>query len=159
MNHRKRYHLRRKAQKLRLKIKNLVKDLHCRLAKYLVDNYHYVLLPKFETSKMVIRGNRKIHSDVARQMLSWKHFEFRKRMMDKTRESPWCKVLIVDEHLTSQTCSDCGNRDSKLGSKKQYNCKQCKFQGDRDANAAKNIFLRFLMKNQCPSNRTGNTTH
>jgi putative transposase len=73
MNHRKRYKLRKAGRRIRKKIKNLVKEVHCKLTKVLCKNYNYVLLPEFETQRMVKKGMRKIGSKTARQMLTWSH--------------------------------------------------------------------------------------
>ena len=49
---------------------------HKKLTKWLVSNYETILLPKFETSDMVTRGQRRIGSKTARQMLTWSHYRF-----------------------------------------------------------------------------------
>jgi len=51
--HKERYQLKRAARRIRRKIKNLVKDLHYRLIKYLCLNFEFVLLPKFDTKGMI----------------------------------------------------------------------------------------------------------
>ncbi|CAB4415140.1 unnamed protein product [Rhizophagus irregularis] len=48
-----------------------------RLARWLCQNYEIILLPKFETSHMVLKNKRKIQSRTARAMLTWSHFRFR----------------------------------------------------------------------------------
>jgi putative transposase len=127
-----------------MKIKNLIRDLHCKFSKWLCENYHIILLPKFETSQMVKRGKRRIRSKTAFAMLTWSHYNFKQRLLNKTREYPWCKVLIVDEHYTSKTCGLCGNIHKKLGGSKVFKCPSCGIEADRDAQAARNILLRYL---------------
>lgn len=133
--------LKRAARRLRTRIQNLVNEVHKQLSKYLATNYDLVLLPKFETSQMVSKKNRKIGSLTARQMMTWAHYRFQQRLLFKCRQHN-CRVAIVDESYTSQTCSSCGARDTKLGGKKIYNCVHCKMVMDRDINGAKNIFLK-----------------
>lgn len=118
VKHRKRYTMKRAANRIRLKIQNIVRELHCKLVKWLIDNYHLVLLPSFETSGIVKRATRKINGKTAHAMLTWSHYKFKRRLLDKTREHPWCKVLIVDEDYTSQTCGLCGWLHKNLGSRK-----------------------------------------
>src|SRR5690606_26014332 len=89
IKHRKRYRLKRAARRIRKKIRNLVDEVHKKLSKWIVENHHMVLLPKFETQKMVGRSQRKIGSKTARAMLGWSHYRFQQRLLNKTREYPW----------------------------------------------------------------------
>jgi transposase len=62
IRHRRRYRLRKAAAaRIRHKIRNLVDDLHKRLAKWLCENHETVLLPPFETS-----GEANVASDPRR---------------------------------------------------------------------------------------------
>ncbi len=100
VKHKKRYSYKKAARRIRLKIKNLIDEVHKKFTKWLVMNFHTILLPEFETSKMVKKGFRKINSKTARSMLGWSHFRFRQRLLNKVREYPWVKVGICDEHYT-----------------------------------------------------------
>ncbi len=40
-------------------------------------------------------------------------------------------VSIVEEDFTTKTCTQCGNCENDVGSKKIFNCSSCKFQCDR----------------------------
>jgi putative transposase len=144
ITHRKRYRLKRAARRIRQKIRNLIDEVHTKLTKWIVEQYHFILLPEFATSRMVKRGNRRIRSKTARAMLGWAHYRFKFILQDKTREYPWCKVVICDEHYTSKTCGRCGFLHYKLGSNKIFKCPQCRIEIDRDVNAARNILLRYL---------------
>ena len=93
---------------------------------------------------MVNRATRRISSNTARSMMTWSHYRFRTRLLDKTREFPSCKVIICDEAFTSKTCSECGCLNDKLGSSKTFRCNTCGQESDRDFNAARNILLRYL---------------
>jgi len=46
-------------------VRNKVDAIHKKLAKWLCENYSVVLLPKFETSKLVTKSMRKINSKTA----------------------------------------------------------------------------------------------
>jgi putative transposase len=146
--HRKRYRLQRAARRVRLRIRNLVDELHKRLAKWLCERHKVVLLPKFESSQMV-KGKglgRKLHSKTARAMLTLSHFRFRQRVLQKSRSYPSCTVAIVDEPYTSKTCGACGHLHQTLGSSKVFRCPRagCGYVSDRDVNGARNILLRYL---------------
>ena len=142
--HRKRYRLQRAARHIRLKIRNLVDDLHRRCASWLCKNYRAIVLPKFETSKMILRGKRRIKSKTARAMLTWSHYRFRMHLLHKQREYPWCTVYLCTEEYTSKTCTGCGHLHHTLGGNKVFKCPACKIHIDRDVNGARNILLKFL---------------
>ena len=65
------------ASRLRCKIKNLVRELHHKVARFLVDNFDVILLPTFETSQMVSKSRRKLRNKTVRQMLTLSHYEFK----------------------------------------------------------------------------------
>ena len=136
--------MRKAAARIRRKIRNLIDDLHKRLAKWLCECYEVVLLPSFETSQMLRKGQRRIGSKTARSMATWSHYRFKQRLLAKAREYPWCKVLIVDEAYTSKTCGMCGHIHQTLRGNKVFRCPHCSFEIDRDVNGARNILLRFL---------------
>jgi len=139
------------------RIKNLVKEIHYFTINYLIKNYNMVLLPKFQTQKMITKQVKKINKDVddvktrvinektVRSMLAWSHYLFRKRFLDKSKDSG-CTLLLVDEDYTTKTCSNCGNIHQKIGSAKVFKCSSCDFVIDRDYNGAVNIMLKFFTK-------------
>jgi putative transposase len=111
--------LKKAARRIRQKIKNLIDEIHKKFTKFLVDQYHTIILPKFETQKMIKRGGRRIGSKTARAMLTWSHYRFRQRLINKQREHPWCNVIVCDEHFTSKTCGNCGFIHQNLGKLKK----------------------------------------
>jgi transposase len=75
--------------------------------------------PKFDTQSTLQKGKRRIGSKTARAMVTWSH-TFRQRLLDKAREYPWCKVVLVDEAHTSKTCVRCGHIHRSLGGSKTF---------------------------------------
>lgn len=146
VKHKKRYRLNKAIMRIRVRMKNLVSEIHRQLAKWLVQNYSIILLPSFEVSNMVVNknGKRKIHSTTVRKMLTWSHYKFKQLLLAKSEEYPSCKVLIVDEHFTSKACGNCGKLNNVLGSSKTFVCPNCSSCFDRDLNAARNIWLRWI---------------
>jgi transposase len=146
--HRKRYQHRRRmreaVRKLFAKVQHKVDETHHTAITYLTT-FQVVLLPKFETASLVAKP-RVLHASTARQLNLWAHHRFRQRLIAKAKTVPGCTVLIVDEHYSSQTCSNCGELN-KVGGSEVYRCASCKAIADRDANAAKNILLRWLARN------------
>ena len=141
---RKKFVIRKRWYKNFDRIHNLVDQLHKNLCKWLVENYSTILLPKFETSKMVKKPGRNINSKTARSMMTWSHYRFQQRLINKAREYSHVNVLIVDEPYTSKTCGNCGAIHHKLGGNKTFTCPTCHITMDRDANGARNILLKFL---------------
>jgi putative transposase len=127
--------------------------MHKKMTKWLVERYRVVLLPKFDTQDMVSRQcSRKIGSKTARSMLTWSHYRFRQRLLAKTREYPWCRVMLVDESYTSRTCGLCGSVAPSFSSKTFHRrSSDCGFVCDRDLNGARNILLRYLSTNGIPA--------
>ena len=126
------------------RIKNLVKEVHRKMTTWLCESYRVVLIPKFETSRMVKRGGRKIRSKTARGMLTWSHYAFRAMLKSKAELFPWVTIVECDEAYTSKTCGLCGHIHEKLGSNKTFRCPNCHYVADRDISAARNILLRYL---------------
>lgn len=131
--------IRRKNDRIRFKIKNLIEEIHHKTALFLVMNYAYILLPSFETSQMVSN----LYSKVARAMLTWSHFKFKTFLKFKAKEYG-AKVIEVDESYTSKTCGRCGFILKNLGGKKVFRCPRCGLVIDRDYNGVRNVYLRTL---------------
>jgi len=66
VRHRERYVLKRAAARLRKRIRNIIDSAHCLIAKWLCEHYDYILIPPFESSKMVLKTKRNISSKTAR---------------------------------------------------------------------------------------------
>ena len=144
VRHRKRYRLQRAGRRIRAKVRNLVELHNKKLARWLCENYRAILLPKFETSGMIRRGQRKIASRAVRAMVTWSHYRFRQRLVAKSREYPWCAVVLCNEVYTSKTCTACGELNHSLGGSKVFHCASCGLGIDRDLNGARNILLRHV---------------
>ena len=78
-----------------------------------------------------------------KEYVTWSHYRFRQRLLNKSREYPWCSIIICDEAYTSKTCGECGFIHNKLGGSKVFDCPQCGEVQDRDMNGARNILLRY----------------
>lgn len=133
---RSRRRLKKAAERIRWKIKDLIGEIHHKTANFLVKNFDVIYLPTFETSQMVT----KLHSKVARSMLTWAHYRFKQFLKFKAKEYS-SSVVDVNEAYTSKTCSYCGNIQN-IGSKKIMKCKHCGISVDRDLNGARGIFLK-----------------
>ena len=138
-----RYNLRKRCFLLRTKIKNIVRDLHWKACNYLCSNFKHILLPTYDTSKMVPKRARNIGSITVRKMLTLSPYAFKERLLYMGKKMN-VYVEIVNEAYTTMTCGGCGELKAGLKGSKVYNCLSCGFQIDRDYNAARNIFLKYI---------------
>ena len=113
------------------KIRAAAPDLHI--------DYRLVLIPKFETQRMVAKpkdgphkGKRRLRKVTCRSMLQWRHYAFRMMLQESVQRFPWLKVVVCDEHSTSITCGSCGHV-CKPSSNKLKTCDRCGVKIDRDA--------------------------
>jgi putative transposase len=136
--------LKKAASRLRGKIKNLVTELHHKVAKFLVDNFDVILLPTFETSQMVSKSRRKLRNKSVRQMLTLSHYEFKRFLKWKAWEK---SKIVVDcnEAYTSKTVSWTGEIINNLGGARVIKSHSTQLKMNRDLNGARGIFLRALV--------------
>jgi putative transposase len=122
-----------------------VDDLHWKSASFLAKNYSAVLIPTFNTQKMVEKklNKRKINSKTARNMLDLSHYKFKTRLMHLGKKYN-STIIECRENYTSKTCGRCGNINNKLGGNKVYKCNNCGLEMDRDMNGARNILIKNL---------------
>ena len=132
-----------KIYKIRNRISDLINDLHKKICFDLVTNYDYIILPKYETSNMVLKGKRKLSKIFANAMNCLSSFKF------KTLLKHHClkygkQLLDSTEEYTSKTRSWNGIIDDKLSGKKII--KDDNISVDRDINGARGIFLLALTR-------------
>ena len=141
---RKKAAMRRAENKVRRRIRNLVKELHCKVAHFLCTHFDIILLPTFETRQMSERATRKIRKKSVRQMLTFSHYKFQQRLIDKAKQLGK-QVVLVSEAYTSKTCSWTGDVIATLGGRKVITAPDGT-RMDRDLNGARGILVRFLTK-------------
>lgn len=129
------------ASKIRLKINNLISELHWKVARFLTDNFDVIILPSFETQQMVVKTARKLRKKSVRSLLTFSHYKFSLRLAQKCLERGK-KLVRVCEAYTSKTVSWTGKL-LKIGSAKQIADEGVVV--DRDINGARGIFLRALV--------------
>lgn len=126
----------KKINKLRKRVKNLIHDLHKRLAYHLVTLYDVILLPTFETKKMVSN----LPKVISRSMMSLSHHNFKEHLKWMARK--YGKLVVdVNESYTSRT-DWTGAVHKKLGSRDIMFVNDIVV--DRDINGARNILIRAL---------------
>ena len=139
-----RRHLQKRIDKLAIRVRNLVDDLHRRVAYDLVQAFDVILLPSFETKEMSVKSDRKIRTRTVRSMLGLAHYRFRQKLEWMCRKYGK-RLVIANEAYTSRTRSWDGIVDRKLGGAKTVS--DGSIVVDRDMNGARGIMLRALYGN------------
>ena len=89
------------ASRMRVRIINLVDELHHQAARWLVDHFDVILLPTFETSDMARRTARKLRSKSVRSLLTFAHYRFQRFLAWKAWQSGK-DVILVNEGVHQQ---------------------------------------------------------
>lgn len=132
-----RAHKKEKAKKIHAKIKNKRRD-HAHKATTKVAKKSYVLYIGNVSGKFVQSGNGKSSSDASigyiRDLLKYKTIRYSGHFYE------------VNENSSTVTCSHCCKKTGPSGLSglgvREWTCRECHVQHDRDVNAARNI-LRF----------------
>jgi transposase len=119
-------------------------NAHYDAANYLLDNYDWVMIPEFKTSKMVKKGKRKIHGKTARDLSTLAHYKFKEILRGKSEldENKWVRDIM--EPGTTGTCGNCGRWNATIKGRKIYECEGCHANLDRDVNGARNNLLALF---------------
>jgi putative transposase len=126
---------------LRRRVGDLVAELHWKCSAWLCANFTDIILPPFNTGKMVLKKGRCISSKTARSMLTLSFYLFRQRLVHKAAGCG-VRIYIRGEEFTTKTCGNCGVLNESVGSSKVFRCDACGVEGCRDGLAARNIFLK-----------------
>lgn len=132
---------RRAQHRLRLRIKTLVDEVHWKAIRFLCTNFQNIIIPPFGVSQMIKRSSRKLRKKSVRQMVCWRHYTFRARLLGYAKRSN-TQVHVMGEEYTSKACTHCMNVKHDLGGAKVYRCHCCQLVADRDVAGARNIFLK-----------------
>jgi IS605 OrfB family transposase len=128
--------------KLRIKLKNRIADLHWKTASFLCKNFDTILVGNMSTKGIVKKGSM-LARQTKRMTYALSHFLFKERLISKASEFN-CVVKVVDESYTSKTCGGCGEINENLGSSKQFICPRymCLYRMNRDIHGARNIYIK-----------------
>ena len=141
------------ASRIRKRIQDLTAEMHHKLALHLCRSYDVVLIPEFSARSISRKKDRAggkrrmIGRRTARRLMQQSPYRFRQFLIHKAREHG-THIVVCDEYWTSKTCGSCGMLKQDLGGDKVFACKHCGFTCGRDANAARNILLRYLSVNE-----------
>jgi putative transposase len=128
--------------KIRDKIENVIDDLHYQTINYITKKYNNIILPTFESQKLLKKMDARISR---RMMLAYKQYQFKTRLQQKC-EQRRNRLILCTEEYTSKTCGRCGVIKTNLRREETYECKECGLKIDRDINGARNIMIKVLME-------------
>lgn len=138
----KRWHMKRLFLNTLEKVRNMIKNCHHEISKWLAMNYDYVILPTFPTSKMVRK--KRLSSKACRSMMTWSHYKFRQLLKFKINNYGSYLPDNITEEYTTKTCTRCGRINYNIVKQKVFFCNDCNLVMDRDVNGARNILLKHL---------------
>ena len=142
-NNKKKKEINNRIIKLRNKLNNIQNDTHWKIANFYCNNYKNIVIPQFGSKEMVKKQDRVISSKIVRKMNTISHGKLLQKLKTKAEEKQ-TKVLIQEESYTTKTCGNCQYRQNDIGGKRTWVCSNCNFDHNRDANAARNILLKYL---------------
>jgi len=134
--------------KLSDKIRNSIDELHNKTINFLIRRYNVIVIPDTNLKNMVSKKARKINKETVRKLLTFSHYRFRERLIMKSKIQKGLKVYTLGEEYTTKTCGKCGLLNNKVGSKKEFMCKQCGICLDRDLNGARNILIKYFTERE-----------
>ena len=132
--------MRHAADRMRIRMENLIHELHRQAARFLVTSFDVILLPTFETPEMVERGRRRIRSKTVRNLLSLASYRFGMFLRHKAQEAG-VAAISVNEAYTTKTVSWTGEVLENIGGASVIVGSDGEWM-DRDYNGARGIYLR-----------------
>lgn len=129
-------------KKVRKKTKNKVDDMHWKSINYLTSKYNKILIGDLSVKRIVELGE--ITKKSKRIMHNLRLYEFKQKLENRCKEEG-IKYEMINEFMTSKTCSVCGNIKTNLKKEKVYNCEKCKTVIQRDINGARCIYNVSLL--------------
>ena len=128
--------IRKMVQKRYDRIKNMIRDMHWKVANYLVSQFGNIIIGNMSTKKI---GEGKLTSMTKRIANMMALYQF-------TCFSNGIGFKKQNEMYTSKCCGRCANKKDNLGGNAIYKCKKCKLVIGRDINSARDILIAALNK-------------
>jgi putative transposase len=129
-----------RAQALRTKVRDIVRDVHRKTWAFLCNNFSRIFIPPFTAPQMTAVGRRVLNNKAVRNLTTFAHSEFRNGLIDYAAKRG-IDVHVGSEAWTTKTCTGCGNT-MDVGSRKVVDCSACGLRMDRDVSGSRNNFLR-----------------
>ncbi len=132
-------HFEKRIDRLAVRLRNLIDDLHRRVACDLVQAFEVILLPSFETRDMSAGSERKIRTKTVRAMPGLAHDRFQRKLAWMCRKYGK-RPIVANEAYTSKTRTWDGFVNQRLDGAKTV--PDGTIIVERDMNGAHGIMLR-----------------
>jgi putative transposase len=132
-----------KSQALRTKVRDIVRDLHHKAARFLCENFKAVHIGNMHGGEVCGLGGRTINSKAVRNLMTFALAEFHGYMASYAK-ARGVHFFVVGEEHTTRTCTSCGDNMDR-GSVKTIDCKKCNTKVDRDIASGRNLALKIAM--------------
>ena len=126
-----------------------VTRLHNIAVRLLTAVASFIVMPEYRTGDMRTRAN-KLSAAISRKQGHLSFFKFRTKLESRCLGSG-IPLLLLDEHFTTATCSQCGAHNRHVGIKKVAKCPSCGFVACRDGGAACTLLKKCLYVASCYS--------
>lgn len=117
------------------KLKNMIKELHHRVATWLVQKYDVIVIGKLGIGVMKCKRKGK------RVLQSLSHYSFRRILIQKASVYHK-KVSVISEYFTSKQCDQCGKIKWDLGTNEEFSCVNCGVVIHRDIHSARGMLVK-----------------
>jgi len=121
---------------MRKLVKSMVTGLHEEIGRWLAERYRTVVVPEYRLEDFA--RSPFLNPRALDVMRLWRHGKFLKTLREKG-----CDVVVLSEEYTSATCGRCGSQRTRRG-EREFVCRRCGLQLNRDANGARNLMLKWL---------------
>ena len=133
-------------QKLRTfaKLRNWTRSAHYEAIHTVFTLGDFIILPLFESQRMVRRSQRVFGNETAQKLYTWSHYSFSQRLYSKVQTTANKQIAFTREPGTSKTCDCCGHWVGSLGGAETFRCGSCGYTADRDHHGARGNLLAAL---------------
>jgi len=131
----------RKIKKIYNRIRNRINDLHWKSIKFLINNFHNIIIGNLSTKSCGEKSNINKMVKQIGNMISI--YQFKQKLKYKSKYTS-TNFREQNEAYTSKCCRECGKLNTKLGGNKIFKCNNCKLVEDRDIGSSIKILLVSL---------------
>jgi len=124
-----------KVAKVKRHIKQKVEDFQHKITTWLVKEYDAVFVEDLNVQSM-LQDERSARN---KQDAAWRQFI---QLLEYKADLYGCHVKQVEAAGTTKECASCGVETPKPIWVREHSCPSCRFETDRDANAAMNVLQR-----------------
>lgn len=126
-------------RRLMYKKKCFIDELHYKTISYLTSNYDVIMMPYFDTDKLV--KSKKLSKKSKQALLDLNFSLFRQRLACKA-ESQGKVWLEVGEGYTTKDCVRCGTTNDITLKTRVFECSNCHLKMGRDVHSSISIFVK-----------------